>query len=86
MEKNSPEQRIGELTYEEMKERAKRKCVELMMLFQQMQRNRAGASEEIVTGALIGSKDDLREKYILAQATICSLAAKLLLAVNEMLH
>jgi hypothetical protein len=51
-----------------------------------MRMNRAIASSEIPTGSLMGSKEDLKEKYILAQATICSLASKLLMAVSEMLH
>ena len=84
------QQPVGEgrraLEYEEMKARAKRKCAELMILFEQMRMNRAIASSDIPTGSLMGSKEDLKEKYILAQATICSLASKLLMAVSEMLH
>lgn len=85
-EEATTQARTRELEYEEMKDRAKRKCTELMMLFERMRQNRVIASEAIQTGALIGSKDDLREKYILAQATICSLSSKLLVATSEMLH
>lgn len=74
------------MTYEEMKDRARRRAVELILIFEEMEAERAAEASLIKTGQMATGSDDLRKSYTLAQMTICGMSAKLLTAVKEMLY
>lgn len=74
------------MDYEDLKDRARRRCVELILIFEEMEAERAAESSLIKTGSMATGADDLRKSYTLAQMSICGMSAKLITAVKDMLY
>lgn len=74
------------MDYEDLKDRARRRSVELILIFEEMEAERAAEASLVKTGDMATGADDLRKSYILAQMTICGMAAKLITAVKDMLY
>jgi len=71
------------MDYETMKDSAKRKLVDLTLLFERMESERAADALLYPTGELATQSDEMRRKYSLAQMTICGMCGKLMEAAKE---
>jgi len=74
------------MDYDDLKDRARRRCVELILIFEEMEAERAAEASLVKTGQMATGADDLRKSYVLAQMSICGMSAKLVTAVKDMLY
>jgi len=71
--------------YEQLKDQAKRKLVDLILIFERMSADRAAEATLIRTGDFATAGDSMKKHYYFAQMAICDGCAKLMESARSML-
>lgn len=71
--------------YEQLKDQAKRKLVDLILIFERMSADRAAEATLLKSGDLSTTGDKMRKHYYFAQMAVCDGCAKLMETARSML-